>query len=140
VNEDTFPKKPPWWKDKLFKDRSPDLTRARGDEYRAYVFLAGYDKLITPLSNVEPSYVSRKCPIAFAEYSYLKGKNEALGRDSLIRVLRRKKPLPDFLCHALAYLFDPCSEDERTSCNKKDPAGARMRRSCCSRSDGPPNF
>jgi hypothetical protein len=127
VSEDIFPKKPPWWKE-LLNDWYPNLTKARGDEYRAYVFLAGYDKLITPLSDVEPSYGLKKCPIVFAEYSYLKGKSEALGRESLIRVLRRKKPLPDFLCDALADLFDPDSRDERKlvikfrSKNRRDAA------------------
>lgn len=108
MTQDTFPKKPFYW-----KDLPGDEAKATRDEWMASAFLEGYDKLVTPLPGVEPSYSLKKCPIAFAEYSYLEGENEALARDAWIRVLQSEKPLPRFLRNALVRLFSqrPVHED-----------------------------
>ena len=109
VSRDTFPKRPPHWKEVCGPDMTPD-------QWKAYVFLMGYDRKVgtgvretmllqfAPLPGAKkPLYVRRKREIGFVEVSYLSGENEALGREALIRVLR--KPLPDFLQAALISLF-----------------------------------
>jgi hypothetical protein len=108
ITRDPFPKKPPYWKELWGVDITPD-------EWKAFVFLAGYDRWVgtgvsqtrliglVPPPGGKPSYVRRKREIGFVKVSYLSGENEALGREALIRVL--KKPLKRPLQVALIGLF-----------------------------------
>jgi hypothetical protein len=109
MTQDPFPRKPSYWKEQWGVDVTPN-------EWKAFVFLMGYDKqvkigahhtclieLAPKLPGGKPSYVRRKREIGFVEVSYLKGENEALGRQALIRVL--KKPLKRPLQVALISLF-----------------------------------
>src|SRR5260370_695266 len=83
MTRDPFPRKPSYWKEQWGVDVTPD-------EWKAFVFLMGYDRWVgTGISQVrlielapppggKPSYVRRTREIGFVKVSYLSGENEAL--------------------------------------------------------------
>jgi hypothetical protein len=73
------------------------IGRATQDEQLAHVFLAG---CIWRRELMVKGRVKRK-----AQLYFLRGKQEAKGREALIRVLEESN-LPNFLVHDLAVLFD----------------------------------
>jgi hypothetical protein len=103
---DSFPKKPTWFDEHYGGDE---------DEWAANCFLMGYDKLFSadgrPIS-CDPSTFHDPM---YAEVSYLTRKDEAFGREALIRVLadclERNKPLPAILLKHLIVSFAENRED-----------------------------
>jgi len=137
MTRDTFPKKPIYATELLGVD--PHTSRVEG-----ICFLMGYDRWVgtgayespieLPPECTEELYMGQNLPgskpsnvlrrkreIGFVEILYLSGKNEALGREALIRVL--KKPLRPFLQRALISLF---TQDGQTALDRERPDSRKL--------------